>query len=132
MRHCSPLSGLTATIAALALAVGVVQATEPPPEPEGFSLDGDADRGREIYARSCATCHGENGDGDGIIELDPPPRDLVTMMRTEKRTDWELFVVVRDGGRALGLSPRMVGYGRLWEDQRIRDVVAYVRSLAEE
>ncbi len=39
----------------------------------------DLDRGREVYAHNCASCHGERGQGDGpgAMALHPAPANLV-------------------------------------------------------
>lgn len=100
----------------------------PPPEPPGFKLKGDAKRGKPLYAANCALCHGETGNGRGTLPLQPPPADLRVV--TGKRSDWELYVVVRDGGPVLGLSKQMLGWSKILSDQEIRDTAAYVRSLA--
>jgi mono/diheme cytochrome c family protein len=99
--------------------------------PAGFALAGDAERGRAIFAKSCAICHGVDGSGHGRIALDPPARDLRDASRMEKRSDWEVYRVIRDGGKILDLSPRMVPWGSILDDQEIHDVGAYVRFLAE-
>ena len=39
-------------------------------------------------------------------------------------------IAVRDGGQAIGLSPTMFGWGKTLSDQEIRDMCAFVRSLA--
>ncbi|MFN3780999.1 MAG: c-type cytochrome, partial [Candidatus Kapaibacteriota bacterium] len=38
-------------------------------------------RAKEIYATTCASCHGPNGNGDGIAGkgLNPPPRDFASL-----------------------------------------------------
>jgi hypothetical protein len=43
-------------------------------------------------------------------------------------TDRDLFLVIRDGGAAAGGNPLMAPWGHLGDD-RIRELVAYVRSL---
>ena len=103
-----------------------------PPAPQGFQLNGDPGRGQAVFARSCALCHGEAGKGDGSMaaSLDPRPKDLTDRAVMAKRSDWEVYLVIRDGGKALGLSPQMFSYKALLKDQEIRDVAAYVRSLA--
>ena len=103
-----------------------------PPAPQDFKLNGDPGRGQAVFAKSCALCHGAAGKGDGSMaaSLDPKPQDLTDRAVMAKRSDWEVYVVIRDGGKALGLSPQMFSYKTLLKDQEIRDVAAYVRSLA--
>lgn len=116
------------SLAALAGAAAVLSAWAAPPEPSGFKLKGDARRGKPLYARSCALCHGETGDGRGTLPVKPSPADLRAV--TPRRSDWELYVVIRDGGPALGLSPRMLGWSKTLSDQDIRDTAAYIRSIS--
>jgi high-affinity iron transporter len=106
-------------------------AVEVPPPPAGFALDGDADAGRELFVKSCAVCHGDTGAGDGKLSqhLRPNPGNLAE--RVAKRSDWQVYLTVRDGGTALGLAPTMVGFGERFSEQQIRDVAAYARSLAQ-
>jgi mono/diheme cytochrome c family protein len=113
---------------ALALAAATV-----PPAPAGFELNGDPGRGRAVYDKSCALCHGPAGQGNGPMaaSLNPGPKDLTNKAVTGKRSDWEVYLVIRDGGKALGLSPQMFSYRTLLEDQEIRDVAAFVRTLAK-
>lgn len=105
------------------------EAVEVPPPPEGFSL-GDPERGRELFVKKCATCHGEDGSGQGRIKTDPPARDLRDPERMEERSDWEIYLVIRDGGKALGLASTMFPWGNLLEEQEMRDLAAFVRSLS--
>ena len=117
---------------ALAAATGL-SALAVPPEPPGFQLNGDAERGRPVYLKSCATCHGPAGDGRGKLaaSLKVKPTDFTTPGDFARRSDWEVYLMVRDGGKALGLSPAMFGFGKLLSDQEIRDTAAYVRSLGQ-
>lgn len=103
-----------------------------PPAPQDFQLNGDPGRGQAVFVKSCALCHGEGGQGDGSMAegLDPKPKDLTDRAVLAKRSDWEVYLVIRDGGKALGLSPQMFASKSLLKDQEIRDVAAYVRSLA--
>jgi mono/diheme cytochrome c family protein len=139
---------LPALLAAPSLAGGLALAAQPkapaqrkappaaarkvPPAPAGFQLDGDPGRGQAIYARSCDTCHGPAGKGDGKIAagLKPKPQDLTDPKRMAGISDWEIYLVVRDGGPAVGLAPTMLSWGKTLSDQEIRDVSAYVRSLS--
>ena len=111
------------------LAVPVLAAE---PEPPGFRLGGDAQRGQAVYARTCVLCHGEKGNGGGKLAagLNPKPRDFTAPGLLAQRSDWDLYRVVRDGGQAIGLSSKMAGWSKVLKDQELRDVAAYVRSLA--
>ncbi len=122
----------TAVLVLLLLAGPVMTVLAAPPEPPGFRLNGDPVRGRAEYMQRCALCHGETGDGRGKLaaSLNPKPADFATPGLLAKRSDWELYLVVRDGGPAIGLSPKMLPWGKVMTDQQLRDAVAYVRSLA--
>lgn len=105
--------------------------TATPTPPEGFSLDGaDLADGEALFAEHCAVCHGATGAGDGKLSehLNPNPGNL--QERLDERSDWEVFLTVRDGGKAIGLSPVMVGFGERLSEQELTDVVAYTRELA--
>lgn len=104
-----------------------------PLAPQGFQLNGDPARGKTVFAKSCELCHGAAGKGDGSMaaSLEPRPQDLTDRAVMAKRSDWEIYLVIRDGGKALGLSPQMFAYKSLLKDQEIRDAAAYVRSLAK-
>lgn len=104
-----------------------------PPTPQDFQLNGDPGRGKTIFAKSCALCHGAGGKGDGSMapSLTPRPKDLTDRAVKAKRSDWEIYLVIRDGGKVLGLSPQMFASKSVLKDQEIRDVAAYVRSLAK-
>jgi mono/diheme cytochrome c family protein len=89
--------------------------------------------GLAVYERHCATCHGATGGADGpgasTLPIKPPPFTdgrLLTPL-----SDAFLATVVRDGAGAVGLAPQMPGFGRLLTEREIRDVVAYVRTLAQ-
>lgn len=100
-----------------------------PPEPDGFALPADPAPGRALFVQHCAICHGDAGEGDGQLSphLRPPPGDLPE--RVGERSDWELYLVVRDGGQAIGRSPVMVGFGERLSDEDLLAVTAFARSL---
>ena len=116
----------------LSTAVALSAFSAAPPAPAGFQLDGDAANGKTVYDKRCALCHGATGDGQGKMaaSLNPKPLDFTSKALMAKRSDWEVYLAIRDGGKAVGLSPTMFGWKGLISDQEIRDVAAYVRSLA--
>jgi mono/diheme cytochrome c family protein len=95
----------------------------------------DVDRGREVYAKWCAGCHGDEGDGEGSAAayMLPRPRDFtrgVYQIRTtangELPTDDDLRRVIDEGmpGTAMPGWKSQIGPGD-------RDaVIAYLKSFS--
>jgi mono/diheme cytochrome c family protein len=109
-------------------------AAAPPPaagQPAGPRVR--AHPGKAVYDQHCATCHGLTGGSDGpgaaALPIKPPP--LTDGRLLNPLPDEFLHTVVRDGAGAVGLAPQMPAFGRLLTDREIRDVVAYVRTLAQ-
>jgi mono/diheme cytochrome c family protein len=46
-------------------------------------------------------------------------------------TDEHLFKVIKEGGASVGKSPLMAPWGGTLTDDQIRDVVAFLRSIAK-
>ena len=93
-----------------------------------------ADEGQEIYAAACASCHGTDGGGlpaghPNLESFSAPPTSFLDGMfvSTEPFDDWML--VVQYGGSALGLSDQMPAYGEVYDEQQLRAVVTYIKSL---
>jgi mono/diheme cytochrome c family protein len=88
--------------------------------------------GRTVFLHYCAPCHGEAGRGDGFnaYNLDPKPRNLSDPEFQELRTDEDLAMTIRAGGRAAGLSNAMPPWGRTLNDRRIHNVVRFIRTLS--
>jgi DMSO reductase family type II enzyme heme b subunit len=94
---------------------------------------GDPGRGKAVYERKCALCHGEKGDGKGPIadEINPAPRDFtsgVYKIRTTSNripSDQDLFKVITDGMP----GTTMPSWNVLPEKDRW-DLVAYVKTFA--
>ena len=91
----------------------------------------DAAAGKAVYERLCVSCHGPDGRGGRMARMLPvPPRDLADPTYLQGRSVEHLFVVIRDGSAAAGLSDAMPGFGNQLDDQDIRNTVAYVQALA--
>lgn len=140
-------SGLLPSLA-LALAVGGAlpacddsgeQETAPAPAPAPEATGGagtatvDVAAGAASYTTFCTSCHGMGGDGNTPFAetLDPPPTKHNDGNYMNTLTDDHLFEVIREGGRAVGKSPNMAPWGGALSDPQIRNVVAYIRTLAE-
>lgn len=116
------------------IAMGMWMVMAAPAAGEGGA---DPPPGEATYREVCVTCHGVEGKGDGPAGIDvlPMPRDFsVGQFKFDADgdgrtgTDEDLFLVIRDGAAAVGGNPLMMPWGQLG-DERIRDLVAYVRAL---
>lgn len=87
-------------------------------------------RARADFEANCAVCHGTRGRGDGQMAnmVDVRPRDLADRRLMSSRTDDDLFMVIREGGRSAGFSDVMVSFGAALSDEAIRDIVRFIRS----
>ncbi len=83
------------------------------------------------YWHYCASCHGRDGKGHGMMASTAPipPRDHTDPAVIGRRSDEELFKIIKDGGEAAGLDAAMPPHKTLLKDEEIRGVVKYLRNL---
>lgn len=86
-------------------------------------------QGKHLFIHYCATCHGEEGKGDGqnASNLNPPPPDMSVSKNT--RDAALLRKVIAEGSAAIGRSPQSPPWGRSLSRQQIDYLVAYCQSL---
>ncbi len=94
---------------------------------------GNAEKGKTLFAQYCASCHGASGKGDApaAAALNPKPKDLTDKAYVAGLKDQYLFDLIQKGGAAVGKSPLIPPFGSKLKDQDIRDVIAFIRSLAK-
>lgn len=99
----------------------------------GLASGADVTKGKAIYDQYCAGCHGAAGKGDGAAaaSLNPKPRDLSNKAYVGGLKDDYLIQIVKGGGAAVKKSPLMPAMGNALKEDQIKDVVAYLRSLAK-
>ncbi len=85
------------------------------------------DAGSNIYERVCVNCHGKSGKGNGISAgfLPVLPRDFTNCLFQHKRTDGELFYVIKFGSWPM---PPMVP--SITEDEAWT-VIPYLRTFCQ-
>ena len=93
----------------------------------------DLSRGAALYADYCWTCHGKTGKGDGPIAMayKPRPRSLTDRAQMSKRTDYDLYNVISQGGPTVGRSATMPAWNSVLSPQEMWDLVAYIRQLSK-
>ncbi|MBI4469984.1 MAG: cytochrome c [Acidobacteria bacterium] len=90
-------------------------------------------RGQELFLRYCSPCHGPAGKGDGrffATSLNPKPTDLSHESHLRPRTDAELFRWIGEGSGPAGSSLLCPPWGNTLEEEQIRALVAFIRTLA--
>ena len=93
----------------------------------------DAAAGKAKYQQFCSACHGAGGKGDGpgAASLNPKPRDHTDGKYMKTLSDEQLFKVIKLGGMGVGKAPTMPPWGGAMTDADIRNVIAYIRTLAK-
>lgn len=93
-------------------------------------------KGKELYIKSCAVCHGEAGDGKGesAPRLTPKPRDFTTGAYKIRRTPYGEIPTDEDLARAI--SDGLPGSSMLaWKDafsrSQIDALVAYIKTFSK-
>lgn len=89
----------------------------------------NAQRGASVYAADCASCHGEDGrgDGPGSRGLKPPPAELGWLARVPtRRLDAYMDWTVAEGGPPLGTA--MPSFKGKLSDQDIWAVIGYIQA----
>lgn len=95
---------------------------DPPP----LAGEGLEETGLHHYHAMCVTCHGAPGRSASEIGqgLNPAPPDL-TLERVQRRTDAELFWILKHGIRMTG----MPAFGPTHSDEELWALVAFLRRL---
>lgn len=93
----------------------------------------DPTQGKSYYYSYCIACHGwtMHGDGPSASELNPRPRTLTRGEYMQKKTNLELFRVIKGGGEAVSLSSSMPNWGNVLQDQDIWNIVAFIRAMQD-
>lgn len=93
----------------------------------------DPTQGKNYYYSYCIACHGWllHGDGPSASELNPRPRTLTRGDYMQKKTNLELFTVIKGGGEAVSLSSSMPNWGNVLQDQDIWNIIAFIRAMQD-
>jgi mono/diheme cytochrome c family protein len=110
----------------------VLSACEPvePLAPVGFDAPEARARGRELFLRYCAICHGEHADGQGPRRgsLTPPPASFRDPSWQQRTTPGRVHRVVREGVRGTPMPP----WKAVLDEQQTWDVVAFLLGVGRE
>ena len=93
-------------------------------KPLADGLQGDAERGGELYRDNCATCHGEEGDGRGprAYFINPKPRNFLHAASRAALNRPTLHRVISKGK----LRTEMPAWEKVLNAQQIADLSEFV------
>ena len=82
------------------------------------------EKGKVVYTKECASCHGDTGKGDGsaVKDLEKKPNDL-TLAKTLDQTDGALFWKITEGNKP------MASYDKTLSEEDRWHVLNYTRAL---
>lgn len=99
--------------------------------PAWTGVKGDPLVGRKLYMTYCYTCHGVTGRGDGPAgtRLAIKPANLTDDAAMSKKSDQHLYTAISGGSPAIHRFSEMPAWGAILYQERIWDIIAYVRAL---
>lgn len=103
-----------------AIIVGSQLAMAVPKDPDRPPVD--PLKGKRIFSKYCAGCHGSEGKGDGYLLLGPDPANL-TRPATKQTPDALLLQTIHEG------KPNMPSWKGHLSEAESRAVLAYIRTL---
>ncbi len=86
-------------------------------------------KGKELFKTTCASCHGDEGKGDGVAAaaLNPKPRNFHSDKGwTNGRTFYDIYKTVNDGVPGTG----MTAYEFIPPEDRVA-IIQYIRTLGK-
>ena len=94
---------------------------------------GSLQAGKELFLRTaqpvaCVMCHGEQGDGKGLMgtALVPAPRNFICGAMMRAIPDGQLFWIIKNGSPGTG----MMSFASM-PDEQVWQLIHYIRSLAK-
>ncbi|MBM4263969.1 MAG: cytochrome c [Deltaproteobacteria bacterium] len=89
--------------------------------------------GKKLYDSYCSTCHGDKGKGNGPAAQSLPakPADHTNGAVMNVMSEQFLLDIISKGGSAVKKSSFMPSWGSALNEKQIKDIVAYIRTLAE-
>jgi mono/diheme cytochrome c family protein/plastocyanin len=96
--------------------------------PQAAELEIPPELAATLYAKNCAACHGDNGDGQGFDAASAPvaPPSFADAQRMATRRGDVLYAKIRRGGMGTG----MPNFGTLFTPDETWELVDYLWRLA--
>ena len=88
------------------------------------SVPAGAQDAAALYKTKCAACHGADGKGETAIGKANKIRDLGSA-EVQAESDADLTTIINTG------KGKMPTYGKSLKPEQVKDLVAYIRTLAK-
>ncbi|MBT5366628.1 MAG: cytochrome c [Nitrospinaceae bacterium] len=85
------------------------------------------EKGKNIYAKNCASCHGQNGDGKSPVAaaLNPKPTNFLDLKYMPMRSRVDHYEAIANGRAKTTMAP----WKNILSENDIWNVVAYIEHL---
>ncbi|GAB4541481.1 MAG: hypothetical protein Kow0063_32320 [Anaerolineae bacterium] len=114
------------------LTIRAVVTTPPQAEAIGLTYQEQVAAGQELYLEHCAECHGEEGEGGIVEDVEGLEGTYLEALNSEDflytRTDETILLVTEYGQPNLGMPAFGLAYGGPLSTQQMDAVVTFVRS----
>jgi putative heme-binding domain-containing protein len=92
------------------------------------------EKGRFLFLKFCAHCHGNHGGGDGFNAefIDKDPAELSDPQFQAKKSNEKIFRVISLGGSKVKKSHLMPPFGNTLSEEEIWSLVAFIRQLGKD
>ena len=126
---CLPIEGRNPQAASPVPALAPAQNAAPVPTPSGKNpvrptAESQA-KGKMLYGRDCALCHGDTGNGKNTMDLILD--DWTNPSTLANKTDSDLFATIRNG-KGDKMPPEDVGRAN---DTEVWNLIIYIRSFSK-
>jgi len=112
-------------LATLLLGVGLVWATSPAAQPSRLSAH---ERGKALYEKNCAVCHGDDGQADTPVGrmLKPRPRNFADPIEMARLTVDRIYRAIKEGKPGTA----MAAWKQVLTEIEIGDVIDHIHGLS--
>ena len=83
---------------------------------------------KEVYDKSCASCHGKDGKGDTPAGKKLKAKDFTDAKGQAEMKDEAMIKAIKEGIKD-GDKTKMKGFGDKLTDEEIKQLIAYVRAF---
>ena len=130
-----PVATITMSVVVIGMVLLTIRAvvtTPPQAEAVGLSYQEQVAAGQQLYQEHCAECHGEEGEGGLIEDVEGLEGTYLEAINSEDylytRTDETTFLIIEYGQPNLGMPAFGLAYGGELTTQEMNALVTFIRS----